>query len=104
MPGGGLERNETAEEALIKELREEGNLRILGRPQLFHIYFNTAASRRDHVLFYKTQVEQTAPRPPDREIVECGFFAIDDLPLGTTDATRRRLAELAGEQEPAHLW
>ncbi|MEK1896623.1 MAG: NUDIX domain-containing protein, partial [Rhizobium sp.] len=38
MPGGGLERNETAEEALIKELREEGNLRILGRPQLFHIY------------------------------------------------------------------
>ncbi|MDQ0561833.1 ADP-ribose pyrophosphatase YjhB (NUDIX family) [Rhizobium mesoamericanum] len=104
MPGGGLERNETAEEALIKELREEGNLRILGRPQLFHIYFNTAASRRDHVVFYKTQVEQTAPRPPDREIVECGFFAIDDLPLGTTEATRRRLAELAGEQEPSHVW
>lgn len=104
MPGGGLERNETAEEALIKELREEGNLRILGRPQLFHIYFNTAASRRDHVLFYKAQVEQTAPRPADREIVECGFFAIDDLPPGTTDATRRRLAELAGEREPAHVW
>jgi len=104
MPGGGLERNETAEAALIKELREEGNLRILGRPELFHIYFNTAASRRDHVLFYKTQVEQTAPRPPDREIVECGFFAIDDLSVGTTDATRRRLAELAGEREPAHVW
>jgi len=104
MPGGGLARNETAEAALIKELREEGNLRILGRPELFHIYFNTAASRRDHVLFYKTQVEQTAPRPPDREIVECGFFAIDDLPVGTTDATRRRLAELAGEREPAHVW
>lgn len=104
MPGGGLERNETAEEALVKELREEGNLRIVGRPKLFHVYFNTAASRRDHVLFYKTLVEQTAPRPPDREIVECGFFAIDDLPPGTTDATRRRIAELAGEQEPAHVW
>ncbi|MBW9115297.1 NUDIX domain-containing protein [Rhizobium cauense] len=104
MPGGGLERNETAEEALVKELREEGNLRIVGRPELFHVYFNTAASRRDHVLFYKTLVEQTAPRPPDREIVECGFFAIDDLPPGTTDATRRRIAELAGEQEPAHVW
>jgi ADP-ribose pyrophosphatase YjhB (NUDIX family) len=104
MPGGGLERGEVAEEALVKELREEGNLKIVGRPQLFHVYFNTSASSRDHVLFYRTTVEQTAPRPPDREIVECGFFALDTLPQGTTDSTYRRLAELAGECEPASFW
>ncbi|KQV64648.1 NUDIX domain-containing protein [Rhizobium sp. Root1220] len=104
MPGGGLERHETAEEALIKELREEGNLQIVGRPQLFHVYLNTSASRRDHVLFYRAKVTQTAPRAPDREIIECGFFALDDLPQGTTSATRRRLAELAGEHAPAHIW
>jgi 8-oxo-dGTP pyrophosphatase MutT (NUDIX family) len=104
MPGGGVERKETAEEALIKELREEGNLRVIGRPQLFHVYFNTLASRRDHVLFYRTEVEQTAPRLPDREIIECGFFALDALPDGTTEATYRRLAEMTGEQEPAHYW
>jgi len=39
MPGGGLERNETVEEALAKELREEGNLRIIGKPQLVQVYF-----------------------------------------------------------------
>jgi ADP-ribose pyrophosphatase YjhB (NUDIX family) len=104
MPGGGLERSEVAEEALVKELREEGNLKIVGRPQLFQVYFNTSASSRDHVLFYRTTVEQTAPRPPDREIIECGFFALDNLPQGTTDATYRRLAELAGEREPASVW
>ncbi len=104
MPGGGLERNEVAEEALIKELREEGNLKIIGRPKLIHVYFNTGASRRDHVLFYRVDVVQTAPRGPDREIVECGFFSLDNLPQGTTEATYRRLAELAGEQEPAHIW
>ncbi|MBB4229228.1 NUDIX domain-containing protein [Rhizobium mongolense] len=104
MPGGGLERNETAEEALIKELREEGNLRIIGKPQLFHVYFNASASRRDHVVFYRAEVEQTAPRKPDREIVECGFFALDGLPDGTTEATRRRLRELSGEEPAAHFW
>jgi ADP-ribose pyrophosphatase YjhB (NUDIX family) len=104
MPGGGLERGETAEEALVKELREEGNLRIVGLPQLIQVYFNTSASRRDHVVFYRATVEQTALRLPDREIVECGFFALDALPEGTTEATRRRLAEVAGEAQPDHRW
>jgi ADP-ribose pyrophosphatase YjhB (NUDIX family) len=104
MPGGGVERNETVEAALIKELREEGNLRIVGKPQLFHVYFNTAASRRDHVIFYRATVEQTAPRPPNWEIADSGFFEIGKLPKDTTDATLRRLAELRGEAEPAHHW
>ncbi|WP_160008503.1 NUDIX domain-containing protein [Rhizobium sp. 18055] len=104
MPGGGLERNETAEEGLIKELHEEGNLKVIGVPELFQVYFNTSASRRDHVVFYRVTVEQTAPRLPDREIVECGFFAPDALPEGTTAATHRRLAELSGERQPDHFW
>lgn len=104
MPGGGVERNETAEAALVKELREEGNLRVIGQAQLFHVYYNQSASRRDHVVFYRVDVEQTAPRTPDREIVECGFFALDALPDGTTDATRRRLRELNGDEPAAHYW
>lgn len=104
MPGGGLEWRETAADALSKELREEGNLAILGRPQLFHVYFNKAASGRDHVLFYRADVEQTSPRTPDREIVESGFFPVDKLPVGTTPATLRRLAELRGEASPANHW
>ncbi|MBB3963673.1 ADP-ribose pyrophosphatase YjhB (NUDIX family) [Rhizobium metallidurans] len=104
MPGGGIERNETAEDALVKELREEGNLVIVGRPALVQVYFNKAATRRDHVVFYRANVRQTAPRAPDREIVECGFFALDALPEGTTASTRRRLAEVAGEQQPDQVW
>ena len=104
MPGGGIERRETSHDALVKELREEGNLRIVGEPQLFQVYLNTSASRRDHVVFYRADVEQTAPRKPDAEIVECGFFALDALPEGTTEATRRRLRELSGEEPAAHYW
>jgi len=104
MPGGGIERHETVEEALAKELREEGNLVIVGKPQLFHVYLNTAASPRDHVVFYRVTVEQTEPRKPDWEIVESGFFSLDALPAATTKATLRRLQEVKGEVAPSSHW
>lgn len=104
MPGGGVERNETAFAALEKELREEGNLVLLEPPQLLHAYFNSRISRRDHVLFYRARVRQSAPRLPDREIAESGFFALDALPDGLTRATLDRLAELAGTRPVSHLW
>lgn len=104
MPGGGVERRETALQALSKELREEGNLEMTSPAQLFHVYFNTRVSRRDHVLFYRVNVLQTAPRKPDMEIVESGFFDLLDLPRGVTPATQRRLRELSGEVPPDDLW
>jgi ADP-ribose pyrophosphatase YjhB (NUDIX family) len=104
LPGGGMERHETALEALRKELREEGNLVMVGRPELVHVYFNRRASKRDHVLFYRATVEQTAPRSPDREIADSGFFALDALPAETTDATLRRLRELSGKAERSDYW
>jgi ADP-ribose pyrophosphatase YjhB (NUDIX family) len=104
LPGGGVERGETAHAALTKELKEEGNLEMLEAPQLVQAYFNTVTTRRDHVLLYRVRVRQGAPRLPDREIAEAGFFALDGLPGGVTPATRRRLAELAGEMSPAEHW
>ena len=103
MPGGGVEREETALDALRKELREEGNLEIVGEVALFHAYYNRNTSKRDHVLLYRVTVEQTAPRAPDREIAESGFFALDSLPKDTTAATLRRLKELKGEADEGRM-
>ena len=104
MPGGGVERYETSLAALHKEIREEGNLVAVDAPQLLQVYFNNRSSDRDHVLFYRLAVRQTAVKKPDREISESGFFALDQLPEATTPATRRRLAELAGQQAFADIW
>lgn len=104
-PGGGVERGETFEEALAKELREEGNIELSARPRLFALYKNAHASNRDHVAVYVCrQFRQTAPRLPDHEIAEAGFFPLDNLPDATTASTRRRLNEVLNGQEPTMFW
>ena len=52
LPGGGVETGETLMMALSRELREEGNIELIGAPTLFAIYFNRRVSRRDHVALY----------------------------------------------------
>ncbi len=104
LPGGGVERGETALQALTKELREEGNLEMTGAPSLVQVYFNGRISGRDHVLLYRVDVVQTAARSADREIADSGFFDISSLPDGATEATRRRLAELNGAAAMSHHW
>ena len=94
LPGGGVEVGETALEALERELFEEGNIELAEPPALKSIHFNRRASRRDHVAFYLVEsYRQAAPKLPDREIAEGGFFPLDRLPDGTTPATLRRIAE-----------
>ncbi|WP_245415438.1 NUDIX domain-containing protein [Hoeflea marina] len=104
MPGGGVERGETVLAALAKELSEEGNLVLDAEPRLFAVYFNHLTSPRDHVVFYRCQVSQTAPKLRDAEIIDTGFFDTSNLPEGTTGATRRRLAELSGSATPSQVW
>lgn len=104
-PGGGVETGETAYESLARELQEEGNIELTAPPELKSIHFNRQASRRDHVaLFLVTGYRQTAPKLPDLEIAEAGFFPLRALPADTTPATRRRLAELFGGVTPSVDW
>jgi ADP-ribose pyrophosphatase YjhB (NUDIX family) len=105
LPGGGVERGETMIQSVVKELREEGNIELTGEPSLAGIYFNNRASPRDHVALYIVrQFRQTAPRLPDREIAECGFFPLDALPEGTTASTRRRIAEVLEGRAAQEFW
>ena len=106
LPGGGVEKGETAEEALAHELRDEAGIRLTARPTLFGIYDNRAVFPEDHVLLYVIRPGQYARLDwqPNAEIAEMGFFAPDALPEGTTAGTQRRIAEVLQGREPAQLW
>ena len=94
LPGGGVEKGETMEQALSRELEEEGNIVLSDSPALKSVHFNRVSSPRDHVGLYLVEAfRQTGPKLPDREIAEAGFFPLDQLPDRTTPATLRRIAE-----------
>lgn len=105
LPGGGVEVGETMLTALARELHEEGNIELTGKPALHGFYFNARVSRRDHVALYVVRdFRQDAPPQPNREIVAHGFFALDELPHDTSRATRTRIAEVLGGAAVSELW
>ncbi len=95
LPGGGVEPGESFEEALAKELMEEGNVRVSSTPQLHGLFQNKNASKRDHVAVYVVrEFDYAGPPAPTFEIQESKFFSLGALPAETTQATRRRLKEV----------
>jgi len=105
MPGGGVETGETLLTALTRELSEEGNIVITGKPVLHGMFHNRRISRRDHVALYIVRdFRQDAPPTPNREIVAHGFFPIDALPPDTTRAVRARIAEVFAGVPVSELW
>ncbi|KQT45276.1 DNA mismatch repair protein MutT [Aureimonas sp. Leaf454] len=105
LAGGGVDAGETTETAVARELMEEGGVSLDARPALVSVHFNRAASQRDHVLVYLCRdVRQAAPKAPDLEIADSGFFALDALPTGTTPATLRRIAEHRGDAPVDPHW
>ncbi|QPF90132.1 NUDIX domain-containing protein [Bradyrhizobium commune] len=105
LPGGGVDYGETMEQAMRRELKEEGDIDLTGEALLHGIFLNSHVSRRDHVAVYVIrQFRQDRLPEPNREIVECGFFAADSLPEETTLGTRLRLAEVLDGKPPMATW
>jgi ADP-ribose pyrophosphatase YjhB (NUDIX family) len=53
LPGGGVERGESAEEALARELVEEAGVAMIGAPTLLGVYTRYSSFRGDHVLAFR---------------------------------------------------
>ncbi|HEX6866183.1 MAG TPA: NUDIX domain-containing protein [Caulobacteraceae bacterium] len=104
LPGGGVERHETAEEALARELVEEAGVEIAGAPALLGVYSNIATFRGDHVLVYRIDDWRACAQTSRGEIHAIDWFAPDALPDGVTEGTQRRIDEALGRRKPQPHW
>ncbi len=104
-PGGGIERRETVEEALARELMEETGVLLTGKPELFGIYAKFDVLPSDHVtLFIVRHWKQPKVPQPSLEIAEQGFFAKDALPTGMNESTHARIRELFDGEPRSARW
>jgi 8-oxo-dGTP pyrophosphatase MutT (NUDIX family) len=99
MPGGGLKRGETLEEAARREAREETGAE-LGEITLMGTYSSFTGWRTDHnIVFICSDFEIKGQ--PDNEIAELRAFALNELPYGLFPGHRLRLEEYrAGIKNP----
>lgn len=93
LPGGGVERGETAEEALARELADEAGVKVTGPPRLVSIHSQDRRFKGDHVLVYAVPDWTPCPAKPGFEILAARWFDLAQLPEGIARPHRARLAE-----------
>jgi ADP-ribose pyrophosphatase YjhB (NUDIX family) len=103
LPGGGVNRGEPLAAAAARELREEVGVEATAPGRLLGVYLRLRRRNSDHVALYAFDAWRGEPAPDGREILEARFFAAESLPEGTTEATRRRVAEWRGAP-PSETW
>jgi 8-oxo-dGTP pyrophosphatase MutT (NUDIX family) len=100
LPGGGVNRSEPPQDAVLRELSEEVGLSG-GTAEFFGLYVRKAGWVTAVIAVYRIRGAQVNFRP-NLEIKEICYADPGTLPEGCTPAARKRLMELAGAKLSAY--
>ncbi len=98
IPGGGLKKNETYEQAIRRELQEELGITIFDL-KLLGIYNNFYEGKSDSIVVF-TSENFTEPEMKDKEIEDFRYFDPTQLPDKTSPGTRKRMDEYLNSNLP----
>ncbi|MES2473208.1 MAG: NUDIX domain-containing protein [Pseudomonadota bacterium] len=102
LPGGGVDRGEAPQAAVLRELGEEVGLSG-GVADFFGLYNRRAGWASNVVALYRITGGSVNFRP-NLEVAEICFADPHQPPPGCSNATLRRLAEFSGAVAPGPVW
>ena len=103
LPGGGIKRNESLEQAIRREAAEEcgatiNQIRFLG------VYTNFVNYKNDHISLFVSD-DFTLKEKRDHEIEQVALFPIQQLPEKLSPGSQRKIeAYINGSLQPTGIW
>lgn len=104
LPGGKLDRGETPEQCLKRELREELSLNLEKIDYKLGDYTSNREGKRDTVYIFVVQL-LSKDFEKQWELHDAKWFSLDALPANTSLAGKRRIDEyLSGKRDIVGEW
>lgn len=91
LPGGGVEKGELYENALLREITEEIGKIVPLYWKLYKAYFKK--KQKEIVLVYRVGLS-SFEFTPNEEAVEIGFFNLKELPLNLFKSHKKRILDI----------
>jgi ADP-ribose pyrophosphatase YjhB (NUDIX family) len=89
--GGGIDGNETPEQALVREIKEESNFIVKLSKQLIKYKIVDKNSNHIHTLYLYTASKVGGRYRPEYKGNQGRWFTIDKLPRSMTKSTKTRI-------------
>jgi 8-oxo-dGTP pyrophosphatase MutT (NUDIX family) len=103
LPGGGIKRNESIEQAVRREAAEECGA-MINKIRFLGIYTNFVNYKNDHISLFVSD-DFSLKEKHDHEIEQVAFFPVGQLPEKTSPGSRRKIEAYIYESlESTGVW